>query len=489
MVEKKLLLAVVLLAGLGVAAFAADGRARPVLAVLPFTGGYAGDGEAVAAMLSSRVAGSQGFAVIRPDEAADAAAAGLSLRRSAFPDSDALAEAGRIAGADYVVSGHLRRAGNRNLVVAAVICVATLELVGGYHRRYRSSAELRLLVPAMSRRLLAVILARPPPEGRPVLAVSPFDMFAGNRAASPGGDAETLAQVLAIELAGTGRYTVMPRPDLMGAALAQWEFRTAAGPDDDALQRLVYRLLEIIHGPVNRRDERGGAVYSGLAAGADLVLSVETFAASAGGSLAARIFSTDDGRLVSWADADYGFLGEGAEMMGALALLLADPGASEEIPALGRRRRRELVFGDPARFWSIGVFAGTSFPADPRVIGTVAVTLAPLPFSFLRLGCDVGFLTHIAGAQYMAVYPFAHYAFFVPTGWGGVFAGAGGGFLMAEYRFDGVADTRRIPLADFTAGVSFRGTVEVSYTLRTDFASANGKVSVGLTHRFGPWRR
>jgi len=114
----------------------------PGLAILPFTGGVGGDGEAVAAMLWERPEIRSGFTVIPLTPEAAAVAAEHRLQMGAFTDSDLAAGVGRMLGADYVLSGHLRRLGNRNLVIATLIRVDTLELVAGYYRTYRALCEI-----------------------------------------------------------------------------------------------------------------------------------------------------------------------------------------------------------------------------------------------------------------------------------------------------------------------------------------------------------
>jgi len=86
----------------------------------------------MAAMLSSSPAILGAFSVVPLTDEAAAAIAERQLLMTAFADSDALAEIGRMLGADYVASGHVRWLGNRNLAVAAVVRVSGLELVAGY---------------------------------------------------------------------------------------------------------------------------------------------------------------------------------------------------------------------------------------------------------------------------------------------------------------------------------------------------------------------
>jgi hypothetical protein len=157
---------------------------------------------------------------------------------------------------------------------------------------------------------------------------------------------------------------------------------------------------------------------------------------------------------------------------------------------LGTEGGAAAVINDPARFWSIGASVGTSL-AEPWMIGTLQATLAPLRNSFIRVGCDLGFASGVANVGYFSIHPFAHYVFFlsfdtlpIPFGRGGWYIGAGGGFKMAEYRFDDFDIPIRTPMADFTTGLIIGNIIDISYSLRTDFSVFTHKISTGFTHRF-----
>jgi len=150
-------------------------------------------------------------------------------------------------------------------------------------------------------------------------------------------------------------------------------------------------------------------------------------------------------------------------------------------------RLRDLVgiTGKDARLWTLGVSVGSSF-SRPLVIGTVYGTIAPFRYSFLELGVDVGFLSRRPDENYFSVYPFAHYAFFWPFDKGGLYIGAGVGYMMGNilYRDDRDPDHIRIIAADGVLGVNILNVIDISYTLRTTFSSITNKFSVGYTYRF-----
>ena len=100
---------------------------------------------------------------------------------------------------------------------------------------------------------------------------------------------------------------------------------------------------------------------------------------------------------------------------------------------------------DSTRFWSVGISVG-SFFADPWMVGTVWATLAPLRNSFIRVGLDLGFVSNRANVTgYYSIFPFVHYAFFVPFDALPIPFAMGGWHIGAWWRLC----YRRIPLSPF----------------------------------------
>jgi hypothetical protein len=152
-------------------------------------------------------------------------------------------------------------------------------------------------------------------------------------------------------------------------------------------------------------------------------------------------------------------------------------------PEPGPKERQPL---DPQeyRLNSVGASVGTSFAA-PWLVGSAHGTYSPWDRSFFKLGVDVGMASGVRDTGYYSIYPFAHYAFFMPvapkTGW---YAGAGGGCMIARYKFPEGLVKLDIFALDVTAGVTIANAVDVSYTFRTDFRTISNKVAVGYVYRF-----
>jgi TolB-like protein len=441
---------------------AAFAQAKPRLAILPFVGGTGGDGETIATLFSFQADIQGAFTVVPRTSAVNAVIAEQAFQESGYTDSDALARIGHMLNADFVVSGHIRRFVDRNLLITSIVEVETFEQMAGDYREYRTIEEIPTLLPEVSRKM--IIAAKKNTFLLPKLAVAPF--YIANKGVNER-DAEVLAQILAIEIINTGRYAVLPRTSTMQAAL-----------DELGIQKSGYTSDE-------------GAKALGNAAKAEYVLSVEVRSLGSINMFIAQILHVN-GSLLAGDTRNYKVVEDGMQLMPDLALLLADRAgaqalfdvrASEE-DIRRKQQIRAAFFADPARLWSAGVSAGTSF-ATPWVIGTVRGTLAPWKHMFFDIGLDAGFITQIEGAGYWSLYPFVRYAAFVPFAKrGGWYIGAGGGVMLAEYTFDDLTQSKTVYAAEVATGFLFFDFLDISYTLRTDFASVGHKMAVGYVYRF-----
>jgi hypothetical protein len=145
-----------------------------------------------------------------------------------------------------------------------------------------------------------------------------------------------------------------------------------------------------------------------------------------------------------------------------------------------------------ARLKSIGVSVGTSL-ASPLIIGTVRVTMPPTRNMFIELGFDYGAFTTL-DADYESIYPYAHFAYFKPFARkGGWYLSGGMGYMMQTYSFkeydlysweDNKKEKVNVFAVDIGAGLVLWNFLDLSYTIRTDFSTANHKISLGYIYRF-----
>jgi TolB-like protein len=455
----KKLLALILFSCCSVFTFS---QVRPTLGIFPFTGGESGDGETIAHIFSIQKEINDAFAVVyRSPGEFNALLAERNFQMSGYTDSDTIARIGRELNADFVVSGHIRRLGNSNLIIATIVNVETFEQMAGDYRIFQNIEEVRGLLPAMSGKMIAA--SRRDTSRLPTLAVAPFS--AANTGVNAQ-DAETLTQILAIEITNTGKYAVLPRTAAMQSALRELEYQMSG----------------------NTAEEEAKAL--GRAANADFLLSAEARSLGNTNIFTTKILHVEDGSLVVGDIRDYRIIDDGVKLMAELALLLTDrAGAAAMISVRRREQSRAAAFGDPAKFWSIGVSAGTAFAA-PWMIGTVHGTIALLRYSYFEIGLDYGVISGIGDVGYSSLYPYVHYALFLPFALfsgkqkGGWYIGAGGTYMTAELDYPEGKASQNFFAADFTTGFNIGNMLDISYTLRTNFIRAENKISAGYTYRF-----
>jgi len=290
---KRLLFATVLIVGFVTSAFS---QARPTLGVLPFTGGAGQEGDVIASLFLNQRELRDVFNVVPRTMALSAIFTERQFQLSDLTDPDTIASLNRMLNADYVLSGNITRLGDRNLLIASIVNVETFQQVAGYHVTYRNIEEIIGLLPSMASGMANTArrqgVARPPS-----LAVIPFTHRAGVSAQ----DAETLAQILAIEILNTGRYAVLSRLSIIQAALREQGFQMLGYTDDAGMASL------------------------GRAMNADMVLGGSITGLGAVNLFMAQILNVEDGRVIEGDSVRYQAITDGIELMGELAILLAYP--------------------------------------------------------------------------------------------------------------------------------------------------------------------
>ena len=139
--------------------------------------------------------------------------------------------------------------------------------------------------------------------------------------------------------------------------------------------------------------------------------------------------------------------------------------------------------------WSLGISAGSSLAA-PLLILTAHVTIAPFNYSFLEIGFDFGLFNNEDTVDYYSIFPYAHYAVYLPFyNWGGWYVGVGGGYMRSSYSFNKVVGgtvhyVENNPSFNVITGFRLFNILDISYTFRTNFTEVNNKVGIGYTYRF-----
>lgn len=205
----------------------------PRLAILPFTGGTAENGETIAMLLSNRPEIQNVFTAVPRTSISNLVTREAQFQRSGLIDFDTLSKLGNDLKADFVVAGYTQQFAERNLVLINVINVHTLQQVAGDYREYTRVEDIRALIPEMAKKIAGI---KRDDANKSRLAVFPFDMPQGTVQ-----DAEILAQILAIDLANSGRYAVYPRTQTIAQVLEEHK-QPSDLSDPDSIRELGHAV-------------------------------------------------------------------------------------------------------------------------------------------------------------------------------------------------------------------------------------------------------
>ena len=340
---KKLMFVVVLIAGLVASAFA---QARPTLGVLPFTGGAGHDGEVIANLFLTQHELRNAFNVVPRNMALNTIFTERQFQLSDLTNPNTMASLNRMFNANYVLSGSITDLGGRNLLIASIIHVETFEQVAGLTVTYGSIEEVIGLLPSMSAGLVRAA-SRPRPAGRQTLAVVPFDHRIGVSAQ----DAETLAQLLAIEILNAGLHAVVPRLSIIQAALREQGFQMTDYTDN------------------------AGMVSLGRAMNAQLVLGGSVMGLGATNLFMAQILNVEDGRVIEAESRQYRAIADGVELMAELAILMTNPALLRSFKVVSAGSVHSVAIRSDGSLWAWGAVLGdgtTTTRNSPVRIGTAS---------------------------------------------------------------------------------------------------------------------
>jgi TolB-like protein len=196
----------ILLAFLCAALGAAPVAAKDNLAILPFTGGSRGEGETIAELFSFNSELNSVFSPIPRTSIARAISNEQSFQAGAgMTDPDTIAAIGKQLGANFVVAGNITKLGNSNLLIISILKIDELRQIAGDLQVYAQIEEIQGKLPDMARNIIAAAQINPPKLDK--LAVVPVEL-GGNIDSRV---ADTLAQILSINLIRSGKYLVYPR--------------------------------------------------------------------------------------------------------------------------------------------------------------------------------------------------------------------------------------------------------------------------------------
>jgi TolB-like protein len=216
MKNKKIITALILFLSIVISLGA---QTLPRLVVIPFAGSSQSDGETVATLFAGQQILRDSFRVIPRNVVTQGAIAmEMNLQRSGLTDTDSIFKYGQQLNAEFVVAGHILTLGNRKLVLVTIFDVKSLQQIAGDYRSYSGDeAEIRGLLPAMAKKLSDA--TKKNTKNLPGLSVVPFTI----RNAVDASNAQILAQLLATDIANSGKYAVFPRTESLEQVQKEYE--------------------------------------------------------------------------------------------------------------------------------------------------------------------------------------------------------------------------------------------------------------------------
>jgi TolB-like protein len=208
-------------------------QTKPRLAILPFTGGSPEDAETIAEFFSFEDEINRVFTPVPRTRAIENLMKEQQFQRSGLTDSDTIAELGKQLNADYVLAGHIAALGNSKLLLITIINVSELRQIAGDYREYRRIESVIDVMPGMAKRISEAATRRA--SGLPGIAVLPFNALSSGVDQQ---DAEILAQLLATEIANSGRYAVYPRTKAIEKVMEEHHIEQSGMTDAESMKAI-----------------------------------------------------------------------------------------------------------------------------------------------------------------------------------------------------------------------------------------------------------
>jgi TolB-like protein len=418
-------------------------QTKPSLAILPFTGLFTEqEGEAIALRLENNNDIGKNFETISRTSITNAILNELRFQReTGYTDSDTLSKIGKQLAADFVIAGYGQRLQDKNIILISIMNVETFQLIAGDYKEFVRDDDMDKILPAMINKIL--VGTKRSTKKLPKLAVPSL-------AAPPEitrWDSDILAQMLAIEIANSGKYVVLPRTWTINAALAELKNQRSGTTDSDSIKAI------------------------GKATNAEYVLAGTLTSLGSTKFIDVKILSVETGIKLTGSHEDYESIIESLVIIPDLAAVLTGKMTERQKEKAATRRKQQAEKKQKAdereaawdAFWeesyknkynSVGGGFGFNFGIhglSPIIALNFNTTLSLLPYTFFDFGFDAGFV-HMnldssrkedeEYADYIpSFYPYTHLNIFFPvfgdlrTGKGnsGLYLGGGAGYMIASY--------------------------------------------------------
>jgi TolB-like protein len=275
--------------------------AKDTLAVLPFTGGTKEEGETIAELFSFSNELNAVFAPIPRTSISRAISNEQNFQMgTGMTDPDTIAAIGKQLGAKYVVAGNIAKLGDHNLLLISILKIDDLRQIAGDLQTYTKIEEIQDKLPEMARKIIGATQINS--DKLEKLAVVPVEL--GNNIDSR--IADTLAQILSINLINSGMYAVYPRTATLEQVQAEYSTQTSGITADESV------------------------VNIGKGDNPRFVLSVVARRLGSRNMFNASIINLESGVQLIGRSANYNTLNDGIEAMGNLTREMTGGAASSD---------------------------------------------------------------------------------------------------------------------------------------------------------------
>jgi formylglycine-generating enzyme required for sulfatase activity len=278
----------------------------PRLVVLPFTGVNQTDSERIAFLLSNApdlwsafrifvlriqdvntvLSQSPLFHIAQTAPLPADLYSNMMRQNAGFLDSEALALIRTHFKADYILTGHIKKLRDHDILLITLIKADSGHQIAGAYKDFRDIQDIRRILPGVIPGILTAVQSTNP---RTVLTVVPFTIPEDGVSIL---EAETLIQLLIIETVNSGKYAVLARKRIPETALV--ENRTAKVLDQEYIKSL------------------------GSESNAQGILTGNILPWGTINLFLAHIFSLEDGTLRAGGDMEYRTLQDGISLIPAL---------------------------------------------------------------------------------------------------------------------------------------------------------------------------
>jgi TolB-like protein len=214
----------ILIAALFAVVFTGAAVAKDTIAVLPFTGGTAEEGETIAELFSYNRELNAVFAPIPRTSITRAIGDEREFQaHSGMTDPSRVAAIGKQLGVQYIIAGNIAKLGNNNLLIISILKIDDLRQIAGDIQTYAKIEEIQGKLPDMARNIVEATKIDVSKLDK--LAVIPVELR-GNVDSQA---ADALAQILAINLIRSGKYAVYPRTATLEQVKEEYKNQREAG--------------------------------------------------------------------------------------------------------------------------------------------------------------------------------------------------------------------------------------------------------------------